>query len=278
MSWMMMGVSRGAAASYIGPGDVVSGAIGWYSPARAYSAAFAAGGTAIMDLVDQAGANPVTINILATGYADLTAISNWVAANSVSTIRVTKLYDQTGTGNHVTNVTLAQMPALVLNSFNSLPGLVTTSARGDRLLSGNITQAQPISFSTVAKRTSGTGASGWIGSNTNPVGLYPGTGSTIWSVAGNTVLASPATTTENTFHAAQGIINGASSSIVINGSATTGAGGSTGYSASAIAIARANGNSADGVIMESGLWPIAFNATQYGNMNTNQHGTSGYNF
>jgi hypothetical protein len=267
-----------SSASYVGPGDIVSGAIGWYSPARAYTAAFAAGGTAIMDLVDQAGANPVTINILSTGYADITAISNWVTANSVSTIRVTKLYDQTGTGNHVTNATLAQMPALVLSSLNSLPGLVTTGARTDRLLSGNITRAQPISYSVVAKRTASTGASGWIGSNTNPVGLYPGTGADIWSVAGNTVLASPATTTESAFHAAQGILNGGSSAIVIDGSATTGAGGSTGYSASAISLFRANGGTPDGVLMEAGVWPSAFNATQYGDMNTNQHGTNGYNF
>lgn len=270
--------SPAAVVSYTGPGEVVGGALGWYSSARAYTAAFAAGGTAIMDLVDQAGANLVTIHILSTGYVDLTAISNWVSANSVTTIRVTKLYDQTGTGNHVTNVTLAQMPALVLNSFNGLPGLVATSARGDRLLSGNITQAQPLSYSGVAKRTGGTGASGWVGSNSNPVGLYPGTGANIWSVAGNTVLASSTIATDNAFHAAQGVLNGGSSAIVIDGTAATGAGGALGFSASAISICRANGGTPDGVLMEAGVWPIAFNATQYGNMNTNQHGTNGYNF
>lgn len=81
-----------AAVTYQGPGDIVSGAVAWYSPARAYSAAFAATAGPIMDLVDAAtGTIPTTINILPTGFVDIAAIPT-------TPQKVTKLYDQTGNG------------------------------------------------------------------------------------------------------------------------------------------------------------------------------------
>jgi hypothetical protein len=52
--------------SYTGPGDVVSGAYAWYG-LRGYSAAYATGSNPALDLVDQAGANPLTVNILSNG-------------------------------------------------------------------------------------------------------------------------------------------------------------------------------------------------------------------
>ena len=100
-------------------GDVKPGAFAYWSTARAYNATAAAGLFPIMDLVDQTGAHPVTINLLANGRVDVAAINTWVTANSVTTIKVKQLYDQSSNGWHVSQATLANMPVLKL----SHPGL-----------------------------------------------------------------------------------------------------------------------------------------------------------
>lgn len=113
----IMGSARKAISppSFTGSGDVKSGAYAYWSTARAYNAAYATGSNPAMDLVDQAGANPITINIKTTGIVDVAAINTWVTTNSVTTIRVAKLYDQTGSGRHVSQATLANMPKLLLS-------------------------------------------------------------------------------------------------------------------------------------------------------------------
>jgi hypothetical protein len=263
-------------SAYVGPGDVISGAVAWASPARAYNAAYI--GSALMDLVDQAGANPITINCLASGFADVSAITAWVTANSVSTIRITKLYDQTGNGHHFTQVTVASMPSLTLSALNGLPAM--TGASAVVFPTNNITQAQAFTLSYVAKRT------GALTTEQN-----------VLSIAGGTVMAGFSTTNNNgrmaagnaivaaasgsTFNAFATIFNGTSSTLVIDNSATTnGLSNPNALSATPLRALSANGSGAGltGQVMEVALYPGAWNATQYGNMNTNQHGANGYNF
>jgi hypothetical protein len=105
---------------FVGSGDIKTGAFAYWSVARAYTAAYAAPGTnPSMDLVDQAGANPITINILSSCWVDIASIKAWVAAHTVTTIKIKKLYDQSGNGFHVSQATLANMPILLLTH----PGL-----------------------------------------------------------------------------------------------------------------------------------------------------------
>lgn len=107
----------GAGVAFSGPGDVKSGFFAWWSVTRGYSAAYASpGNNPAMDLVDQAGANQLTVNVKSTGLTDTAAITAWVAANSVTTIRVKKLWDQTGGGFHMTQATVANMPILLLQT------------------------------------------------------------------------------------------------------------------------------------------------------------------
>src|SRR3954462_605040 len=89
------GTPHTVGGGYTGPGDVVSGAFAWFG-LRGYTAAYSTGSNPAVDLVDQAGANPITINILSNGRLDVASINSWVTANSVSTIKVAKLYDQSG--------------------------------------------------------------------------------------------------------------------------------------------------------------------------------------
>lgn len=262
------------AVAYAGPGDVISGALGYYSAARAYTAAFAATGAAIMDIVDNAGANPATINILTTGFVDLATLNAWIALHG--TASVTKLYDQTGSGNHITNVTLAQMPTINVSALASLPGLVFSSAAGSRLLSANITQAQSISLSVVAMKTATTSA-GFFGSSAGGfVGIIGGVAADTWSASAGTVLAS-STANDSTFHAAQALFNGASSSISVDGSSTSGNAGSGAFSANPIAMGRGNGATIGGTIMEGIIW-AGDKSASFGSLNTNQHGANGFNF
>lgn len=272
-----------AASSFQGPGDIVSGAVAWGSSARAYSAAFAAGGTAIMDLVDQAGANPITINILTTGFVNLAAINAWVTANSVTTIKVTKLYDQSGTGNHFTNVTLGTMPVLTLNSLGGLPGMTGTGANNTVLTSlNNVTQAQPYTMSAVAQRGAILGSNtGIIAAGTSAISMgYVATTANTGFMNTNGAGLSP-TISDAAFHALSGVFNAASSTYNVDGTDNTGPSiGTLGFSAEKIRIFRTQGAvSSNNIIMEVGVWPTGFTSGNLTSMSANQHGASnGYNF
>ena len=259
---------------YAGPGNIVSGAITWGSPARSYSAAFAAGGTAIMDIVDSGGINPATINILATGFVDLVTLNAWIVAHG--TASVAKLYDQTGNGNHFTATPVANMPTLTQSALNGLPGL--TAAGAVLLTTGNITQAAPLSFSYVSKRTGGATLQNVFSiSGGTIISGYAASASNATLIDTGTLTA---TASDNAFHAFQMAVN-TTGTVVVDGAATTGSLGTVGLSATPLRMMSANGGGASltGIVMEAGMWPVEFNATQYGNLNTNQHGaTSGYNF
>lgn len=272
-----------AAAAYSGPGDIVSGATTWASSARAYTAAFAATAAPIMDLVDQAGANPVTINILTTGFADVTAITNWVSANSVSTIKIAKLYDQTGNGNHWTQATLANMPTLTLSALNGLPGITCASASAQRLdTAQTITLSTTSSYSAVAKRTANfTTKQSAIGTQpTFPIGIgfeaSANTALSQYNSSGTTVAA-----TDSVFHAMQGIINGSSLSMEVDGASASTSRATSTQTNQGFRLGRDQGGNfpLDGIVMEVGVWTsTAFSAGNITSINSNQHGTSGYNF
>ena len=56
--------------TYVGPGDIVSGALAWWG-LRAYSAAYANSNGPIMDITDSVFANSATINVLSNGTLDM---------------------------------------------------------------------------------------------------------------------------------------------------------------------------------------------------------------
>lgn len=280
--WLAGNASLYGVVGYQGPGDVVSGARAWGSPARAYNAAYAANVTKpAMDLLDQAGANPVTINILSTGFVDLAAISAWVTAHSVTTIKVTKLYDQTGNGFHWSNATLASMPALTLLALNGLPALTFTSAANAFLATTTgITQLQPFTFVAAAKRTTNfTTIQSMMGWTSSPNGQLEFTASanTVAITADGTSFVTQGSVTDNAFHAIQGISSGASSVIAVDGVENTGTNAATAPSANFMRLGRfAGGSSLDGMMLEAGFWGSAISNRT--GLNSNIHGTNGYNF
>ena len=269
-----------AAVTYQGPGDIVSGALFWGSPARAYSASFAAGGTAVLNLVDQAGANPITVNILSTGFVDVTSITNWVAANSVSTIKVSQLYDQTGNARHATQATLANMPTLTLSAINGLPALEGNGSF--RLDTPTITQSQPFSVSGVIKRTGSTStAMHAMGAGSGGAITFGFNSASGQGRVGGSSLVNFAGLTEGSFNAMTAAHNGASSAYNFNGTDVTGqAFGAGTFSGNAFRILDSGVGVAPltGQVMEAGVWPSFISPTDRGLINTNQHGSNGYNF
>lgn len=271
--------------SYVGPGDVFSGAAPWVSPARAYTSAFAASGAAIMELVDQDGANQITINILPTGYVDLAAIAAWVTVNSVTTIKIKQLYDQTGGSNHCSIGTLSLMPDLTLNAINGLPGATFTSAANKVILSATgINDTAPYAFVAVARRTSNfTTKQALMGWSTYPNGslAFAASANTASLDANGSLPLNLSSVADGSFHAMQGIIgnSGNNGVLAVDGVETTGATGSDAISTRILRIGRfAGGSSLDGTIMEAGFWPSDIGGGDRTALNSNMHGPNGYNF
>lgn len=270
-------------AKYVGPGDVLDSAYAWYSPARAYSAAFAASRAPIMDLQDQAGANPIAINILPSGFVDLSAILSWVSRFGVTTIKVARLYDQTGNGRDVVQATLATMPGLTLNSTpkGTLPAVDFNVGTNPVLATtATYTQVQPLTMSAVYIRTTGTALGGVVGGNAD-ICIGAGSGANV-AIATSTGAGFTAVASDNTWHAINALLNGTgtSSAINIDGAETTGSSGSTsGLVGHNIRVGRAAASALAGRVSEAGIWPVITDPAARAALSANQHSVSnGYNF
>lgn len=266
----------GGGGGYTGPGDIV--AFNYWWGLRAYSAAKAAAAPAVLDLLDQAGANAITINLLTTGQLDTASIATWVAAHSVTTIKVTKIYEQVGT-NHLTQATLANMPTLNLTGGpgGSFAALLFTRASSQTISSGALTggATQPISMSVVAERTGTTGSFNTvIGVGAAEV-LFNNAANGLGGYAG-AVLADTTHSADSAWHAAQ-VLFSATGSVVVDGNTpVTGSIGSGAVTAGAV-IGNGVGGFLDGRFMEAGL-VMSDISSNFNSLNTNQHGASGYNF
>lgn len=272
-----------ASASYTGPGDVVSGANGWWG-FRAYNATYASALGNIADIVDAAtGAATCTMKANSTGDADLASLSCAGGTVSVTTFctvthvtgcKITKLYDQTGGGNPLTQATLANMPILTLNAIGSKPcATIDGSIFSIRSTSGSGLTSTG-TFSTVADRTTFNSNFGGI--------IQANLGGPGYSSSANTgVLFQGSVATfpmpDNVFHALQSIFNGASSIAYMDGTNNTGLNpGSTSF-ASNYTLGEINGGfNFPGLICEAGAWVALFTGTNNSNMNTNQHSYWGF--
>lgn len=279
----------GAAATYQGPGDIVSGATEWGSCARVYNASKASTATSLCDLVALTGGAAVcTLRGSTTGYVDLAASycagttpSAACAAASGGACKVTKVYDQIGSTGGWIQATLSSMPTVTFSGANSLPGIDCTGGTNALLATaGTVSASQPFTYSVVYKSNSATGGgvSGGAGGGSDASIIA---GNALFGL-GTTSLSFSGAAANGSYHAAQALsATGANGSVVnIDSSETTATYGNTLTTASRICRNGSGGTSLDGIIMEIGLWATTgFDATQRGNMNTNQHSAVyGYNF
>lgn len=268
--------------AYAGPGDIVSGAVAFFS-CRAYSAAKV--GTKAYRIVRASDSTQTDINSLASGLCDTSTPTTFCNA---TTCTVVTWYDQSGAnacaGSTACDVTQAvvaqQLPwsGAFLNGWPCMGENVAPSNIG-LYSAANLTLAAPATLVALVNFAVSTNIERVI-----TVGNASGTASRIAHATTNSAnvnfgTALAATETDGSPHAFIGVGNGASSALVVDGSATTGNAGSQSVTSFVGVFNDQNSSPMQGFVCEAGIWPSAFNATQYGNMNTNMHGAAnGWNF
>jgi hypothetical protein len=222
------GTAHTASAGYTGIGDVTPSPLACHG-LRAYNAAYATGSNPALDIVDQAGANGLTVNILSTGALDVASVSTWVTANSVSSIKVKQIYDQVGTRHLKTagaGGTLAQMPTLVLSGFTGTTGpqpVVRFSDTNPQSMdaASSLAQAAPFTTYAVAKRTSGTGTDAVYGGTVVGTVLFTSANTAALFNGGSTTNFGSGSVTDNQFWTLQGMFSSSASSAIGAYGATT---------------------------------------------------------
>src|SRR6266436_5012205 len=115
---MMTGVDRAdAGATYVGPGNVISGAVTFWG-LRAYSASYASGLGKIANICTPLDAVCADVSSDVNGNFNLAAVGSLTCNNSVSICTVKTFYDQVGTACSgpcdMTQATIANRPTLVV--------------------------------------------------------------------------------------------------------------------------------------------------------------------
>lgn len=276
--WYIAGTHRiksGFVKSYLGPGDVVAGALGWWG-LRAYSAA-QVGSNAVRLRRDSDNVEQDFATIVGGGLS-LAAIASFKGA---ANLFVRTWYDQTGNGFDLAQTTTAQQPALILSGFGSLPVLRFLAASNQTLTNADVTTAanlpaQPYSLSAFANRTGNTSAfNGVFTFRGATCGIYFDATAAVGLYSPTEVSAAEA---DGSFHTLQAAANGASSSIAVDGLITAGnAGANAGGPNTTFIGSDGGGLALTGDMTEVGIWSaIAFSAGQVASMNSNQRGYWGF--
>ena len=268
-----------AGGSYTGPGDVVSGAKMWWG-LRAYSLATV--GTKAANICNSGDANCADVNTLSNGDFDVATATgaplNCGGAGGTCTIKV--LYDKIGincaaANCDLTQTTIANRPTLVFNCVGTKP-CASFNGTSQRIISGGsaTSVSQPVTLSAVAINNN-TGAQRSIlffAGNTLQIAYSSANNAQLFAGSNRGAAAST-----SAFHALQGVANGASSDINIDGTANTGTAGSNALSGT-ISMGDNGGSSQwfNGGITEAGASPSAFSSGQSSSMSSNQHSYWGF--
>jgi len=253
---------------YVGPGDRVASALGWWG-LRGYNAAVSNGTTKAVNLRRDSDNTTQDFVILSNGNLDVASITTF---KSAANLFVTKIYDQTGNGLDIAQATAGLQFAFTLAGLGSLPIIQITSTTQKMLSATTLTQAAPFTISFAAQRVSfGTGFTAVLDGDVGntPQAGFNSSANGIYEYSGGSPVSTAAT--DGSYYAIQAIFNGASSIITVNGTDNSVASsGNIGWSAGHVGIADQNngGNTIDW--LEAGVWGIAFNGTQRTNMNSNQ--------
>jgi len=192
--------------------------------------------------------NPTTITSIGTcagGSGTCTiSLSNTVSSSESITIRaaltVPEWYDQTGNARPLLQATTALQPQFLLNCFNTTLPCLQAAANVFVVSSANFTpSATVVSLSLVGGRLSGTAANAAIAEGNNDLVGLSGS-SAQWTLHGG---ANNLTYTQSQgWHAVNGVINGASTTVQVDGTATP---GTTTTTATAAKIQMANGSTSN---------------------------------
>jgi hypothetical protein len=291
---LMTGAGGGVAVvpSYQGLGDITSGAIAFYSAGRAYNAAYATAKSSLADLVDTTtGLLACTLKVGINGYADLTTaycptlvpVSNVVTwCTTVGGCSITKIYDQTGNGNHVVQATLANMPALTFNAQNGLPCAAGTNNAAIQLkTAGNISQAAPFTRGAVVERTGSPTTLQKIASNGSNANTFNFTASANTISTANPTSVS-LTANDNSFHAILAVISATAPLFAVDSSAntSTSTSGTAALASNEYVMGRSGGTQGllAGLVCEDWIYPADLNSSYQAMLANMRSATNGWNF
>lgn len=275
-------------ATYQGPGDVfTTSPYAWYSCARVFTAAQANTSTLMCDLVASTGGAAVcTLRGSSTGFVDLTAYcpgsltpSAACAAASGGSCKISKMYDLTNSTRDALQPTSANQPPVAFSSTpaSTLPSVQCSGGTVNLTTASTFTQATMFG-SGVFIRTSGTALGGAIGANGSL--LLLGTAATANNFLMTNSGSITAAATDNSWHAAVSVLNGASSVVRVDGGSDQTGSVSGGLVGEAIRLCRASASPLVGNIAEIGIWATtSVTGTDRTNVIANQRSsTNGYNF
>lgn len=266
--------NSGGGGSYVGPGDIVSGAKAFYG-VRAYSAATATANAAAMKLIRASDSHTCDILLASTGDLGVTANCSTggdngtaVASWATGTVTIDTWYDQTGNGWDVFQSGSA--PGFTLSCQGGKPCAVFAGSQGFDNFGSPPSTAQPLSISVVAIRTGGTGQSDLI-SGASGVFFSGSFGS--GAASGYFGNSPTATAADSAWHALQFVVNSTSSSIRVDGTPNTGLDFGTNALDSDYYIGKQSGSSfLTGKIAEVDLLSgVALNSTQQTALCTNEN-------
>jgi hypothetical protein len=262
-------ITLGSPVSYVGPGDIVGGALGWWG-GRAYSAAsIGMNAIRIARSSDSAEQDFVT---LASGALDTASIATFIGAGSG---RVTKLYDQTGNGRHLAESEIDGPLYIASGDWGKPQFNFVGSVPNTLWYTTTITLSQPFTGVVFARHTTSGGQQSLLmAGSTVQIGYTLSLANQVFAYASD---IGSATASDNAFHAIQVVFNDDSSVIQVDTTSTNVDAGPSGMFSGGFYIGRTNSGAQgfDGSMSEAGMWNIAFDSTQRTNMQANIAGFYG---
>jgi hypothetical protein len=262
-------------SGYLGPGDVVPGAVGWWG-LRAYT--FADIGANAVRLREDGGNTESDFATIAGGGLDTSAISTFKGANNLF---VVKVYDQVGS-NDLEQATAANQPKFILSALGSRPAMEDNGSASTLLQSLNTLafDVPPWTFSTVYEVLTVNDGMIAIGS----VQAFPQLRVNLAGAANTVRINLPdvgvsASATDNAWHALQGVFGAATLDANVDGSPNT-----TANTTATPMLARKldlfsfdnSSNYLRGYIGEVGFWDSDFSSGESSSMSANQHSYWGF--
>jgi hypothetical protein len=261
---------RGAAAPLVyagGPGDVVSGALAYWG-LRAYT--IASIGTNAIRLRRSSDNSESDFATIAGGGLNLSSIASFKGA---ANLFVVTLYDQTGSGFHLTQASSGSQQPFTLNGLGSLPimGGLSSGNFGQISRATGPVDTSPYSCSTVAKSSTVAVVNAVSFMDGPQVGFDVGDVANIAYLSDGGIVTGAAS--DAAWHALQVISNGGTSDVVVNGTSNSGAVGTNNMNGGIIGMFEGGngGNLSSPFITECGWWPGALSGAQITNLNSNQH-------
>jgi hypothetical protein len=262
----------GAVAAYSGPGDIVSGTIGWWG-LRAYSLAMA--GTRAINLRRDSDQAVSDFNTLANGKLDVASI---IAFKGAANLFVAKLYDQSGNARDQVQATAANQPKFILNVIGALPAMQFVHASSLWMQASPLAQTnQPVTWSLVFNQSL-TGADCRVASsNAGSLTIYndsQGVTANTLEIYGGSASAA-VTCSDGVFHGVQAVFNGATSSINVDGVSTSvSSGAGANFMQNTMTLGAYDSGTVafyEGYYNEWGVWPSALSGGVQSSLNSNQH-------